>query len=83
MTHPKGGQRRILVHEWQRTGTAQSAGVVEREELNLKTTEAHRFSARDSLRLSFAWSSFLKHSSCGLVESLTTQMTTDETVNKR
>ena len=26
---------------------------------------------------------FLKHSSCGLVESLTTQMTTDETVNKR
>lgn len=25
----------------------------------------------------------LKHSSCGLVESLTTQMTTDETVNKR
>ena len=26
---------------------------------------------------------FLKHSSCGLVESLTTQLTTDETVNKR
>ena len=26
---------------------------------------------------------FLEHSSCGLVESLTTQMTTDETVNKR
>ena len=26
---------------------------------------------------------FLKHSSCGLVESLTTQMTTDEPVNKR
>lgn len=26
---------------------------------------------------------FLKHSSCGLVESLTTQMTTDEIVDKR
>jgi hypothetical protein len=26
---------------------------------------------------------FLKHSSCGLVESLTTQTTTGETVNKR
>jgi hypothetical protein len=84
MAHHEWANGSTFVDEWQRKRTAQSVAAGERGELNLKGRPGRAASALVTVCDGhLRGQAFLKHSSCGLVESLTTQLTTDETVNKR